>query len=169
MYINVWYSTKDCLSYSDCPPVQICPSYSKAHVHDKTTSLCLCIEIDHPNQACYSFCPILFNSSLLFHTLPQIFFSLLDNFSSIRIQSSLHVQPSNRMYFNHFIFHFICKSFPKRKTFLFQPHKKFPVLENFFRMQRYKIITTSQQKKQTFFQKTQKKMFFHSPTPPFAH
>ena len=108
------------------------------------------------------FCPTFPSlSSPLFQT----FFSLSDNFLFFLVQPFLHPHVSNSLSFSCFSFSFLFQSLPKRKTFHFSPSQKFPVLENFFRMQRYKIITTSKQKTNFFFKKTQKKLFFLFPTP----
>ena len=95
------------------------------------------------------------------------FFSLSDNFLFFLVQPILHHSYSNFLTFSCFSFCPLAERLPKRKTFPFSPPQKFPVLENFFQMQRYEIISTSKQKTNFFFKKTQKKLFFLSPTPDF--
>lgn len=123
-----------------------------------------------PIKIAYSFCP--FGSSPPF-TIPlhflRPFFSLLDNFLSFVVQPILHLDVSNLLSFSCFSFSLSLQSFPKRETFLFSSPQKFTFLENFFQMQRYKILITSKQKTNFFFKKTQKKLFFPSPTPSFVH
>ena len=118
----------------------------------------------------YPFCPILCSHPC---TFPQHFlwpfFSLLDNFLSFVVQLLLHLSLSNSLFISCFQISSLSKSFPKRETFLFQPLQKFPVLENFFRMQRYEIIITYKQKTNFFLKNTQKKWFFHFPTLLIAH
>lgn len=118
----------------------------------------------------YPFCPILCSHPCTFlqHFLWP-FFSLLDNFLSFVVQLFLLFTFSNPLIFSCFSFSALSKSFPKRETFLFLPLQKFPVLENFFRMQRYEIITTYKHKTNFFLKKSQKKWFFLSPTLPIAH
>lgn len=123
-----------------------------------------------PIKIAYSFCP--FGSSPPF-TIPlhflRPFFSLLDNFLSFVVQPILHLDVSNLLSFSCFSFSLSLQSFPKRETFFFSSPQKFTFLENFFQMQRYKILITSKQKTNFFFKKTQKKLFFPSPTPSFVH
>ena len=118
----------------------------------------------------YPFCPIPWSPFLLFlYHFPRLFFSLLDNFLFFLVQQILHQHIYNPLYFSRFRFSLFFKSASKRKTFSFCLFQKFPVLENFFRMQRYEIISTSKQKTNFFFKKTQKKLFSHAPTPSIVH
>ncbi len=118
----------------------------------------------------YLFCPFGFS---LHCTIPlhffKPFFSLLDNFLSFLVQPILRLFTSNSLYFSCFSFLSLEKYFQKRKTFRFSSSQNFPVLENFFQVQRYKIIITSKQKMNFFSKKTQKKCFPPSPPPPFVH
>lgn len=84
---------------------------------------------------------------------------------SFVVQPILHLDVSNLLSFSCFSFRSLSKSFSKRETFFFSSPQKFTFLENFFQMQRYKILITSKQKTNFFFKKTQKKLFFPSPHP----
>lgn len=123
-----------------------------------------------PIKNCLFILPIWFLSpfTIPLHFL-RPFFSLLDNFLSFVVQPILHLDVSNLLSFSCFSFCSLSKSFSKRETFFFSSPQKFTFLENFFQMQRYKILITSKQKTNFFFKKTQKKLFFPSPTPSFVH
>lgn len=88
---------------------------------------------------------------------------------SFVVQPILHLDVSNLLSFSCFSFCSLSKSFSKRETFFFSSHQKFTFLENFFQMQRYEILITFTYKTNFFFRKTQKKLFFPSPTPSFVH
>ena len=116
-----------------------------------------------PIKNCLFILPIWFLSpfTIPLHFL-RPFFSLLDNFLSFVVQPILHLYVSNLLSFSCFSFSLSLQSFPKRETFLFSSPQKFTFLENFFQI-------TSKQKTNFFFKKTQKKLFFPSPTPSFVH
>lgn len=88
---------------------------------------------------------------------------------SFVVQPILHLDVSNLLSFSCFSFCSLSKSFSKRETFFFSSPQKFTFLENFFLMQRYEILITFTYKTNFFFRKTQKKLFFPSPTPSFVH
>lgn len=88
---------------------------------------------------------------------------------SFVVQPILHLDVSNLLSFSCFSFCSLSKSFSKRETFFFSSPQKFTFLENFFQMQRYEILITFTYKTNFFFRKTQKKLFFPSPTPSFVH
>ena len=123
-----------------------------------------------PIKNCLFILPIWFLSpSPFLFTFLDHFFSLLDNFLSFVVQPILHLDVSNLLSFSCFSFCSLSKSFSKRETFFFSSPQKFTFLENFFQMQRYEILITFTYKTNFFFRKTQKKLFFPSPTPSFVH
>lgn len=130
--------------------------------------MCICVLI--LQKIVVPFCPTPVKPS---HTFPPLFlmsfFSLLDNFLFLVVQPLLYSSTRNYLSISCFSFSLSLQSFPKRETFSFQPFQKFPVLGNFFRMQRYEILITFKQKTNFFLKKTQKKLFFPSPTPSFVH
>ncbi len=97
--------------------------------------MCICVLM--LQKIVVPFCPTPVKPS---HTFPPLFlmsfFSLLDNFLFFVVQPLLYSSTRNYLSISCFSFSLSLQSFPKRETFSFQPFQKFPVLGNFFRMQR---------------------------------
>ena len=97
--------------------------------------MCICVLI--LQKIVVPFCPTPVKPSYTFPPLFLMsFFSLLDNFLFFVVQPLLYSSTRNYLSISCFSFSLSLQSFPKRETFSFQPFQKFPVLGNFFRMQR---------------------------------